>query len=142
MWNLKISQNKYCYIILLLYQNKVAIYTEPSFWMSTVEISIVLENTEILPNSWFIFLYGSSDSCLEWVLFSFFALTATVLTEAFMVHIYQIYKKSLHAFLYSTNTPAYILPSALLSLWPESIIYFYFYVYTLYCGKIWILEAE
>lgn len=139
----KISQNKYCYKILLLYQNKVVIYTEPSFWMSTVEISIVLENMEILTNSWCIFLYGSTDSCLEWAFFSFFfALAAQVLTEAFTVHIYQVHKKSLHAFctLLTLLVISYFLRPFQFGL----IIYFYFYVYIILhtVERIGILEAK
>lgn len=52
-----------------------------------------------------------------------------------MVHIYQVYKKSLHAFCTPLSLLAAFYFAALFSLWPDSTIYFHFYVYTWYCGK-------
>lgn len=59
--------------------------------MSTVENFIVPENMKLLPSSWFIFLNGSSDSCLCSVFL--LILAAKVLVDEFMVHIYHIIRR-------------------------------------------------
>lgn len=82
--------------------------------MSTLEIFIVPENMKLLPSSWFIFLNGSSDSCLCSV--SLFVLAAKVLIDEFMVRVYQVYKKSLHVFCILLSLLATSCSSALFSL--------------------------
>lgn len=64
---------------------------------------------------------------------SFFALAPKVLIDEFMVHIYYVYK-SLYAFCTLLSLLATPYFSALFLLWPDSTIYFHFYVYTWYCG--------